>query len=63
MLTDKRRRYMTVREVAEYLNIGRSSAYELVSTGELKAKKFGKKNVRVHIEELERYEQESDWHE
>ena len=61
VLTDKRRKYLTVREVAEYLNIGRSSAYELISDGKLRAKKFGKKNVRIHVSELERYERESNW--
>ncbi len=61
MLKDKRRSYMTVGEVAEHLSIGLSSAYDLISSGELKAKRFGKRNVRVHVDELERYERESDW--
>ena len=61
-LADQRRRYLTVQEVADYLGIGRSSAYDLIKGGDLKAKRFGKKNVRVHIEELERYEGESEWH-
>ena len=60
-MEDKRRRYMTVLEVAEYLSIARSSAYDLISSGDLKAKRFGKRNVRIHVEELQRYERESDW--
>ena len=52
---------MTVQEVAEHLGIGKSSAYDLIYGGELKAKRFGKRNVRVHGDELERYERESDW--
>ena len=58
---DKRRRYMTVLEVAEYLSIARSTAYDLISSGELKAKRFGKRSIRVHVEELQRYERDSDW--
>ena len=60
-MEDKRRRYLTVKEVAEYLSIARSTAYDLIPSGELKAKRFGKRNVRVHVEELRRYERESDW--
>ena len=56
---DRRRRGLTILEVAEYLSIGRSSAYELAQTGQLKAKRFGK-NIRIRIKELERYEHESD---
>ena len=52
---------MTVLEVAEYLSIARSTAYDLISSGELKAKRFGKRAIRVHIEDLQRYERESDW--
>ena len=62
-MEDKRRRYMTVLEVAEYLSIARSTAYDLISSGDLKAKRFGKSRriIRVHVEELLRYERESDW--
>lgn len=59
--TDGRRRYLTVTEVAGYLGIGRSSAYDLIGRGEIQAKRFGKRNVRVHIDELKRYEEECDW--
>ena len=60
-MEDKRRRYLTVREVAEHLTIGLSSAYDLITSGQLRAKRFGKRNVRVHVQELERYERDSDW--
>lgn len=60
-MEDKRRRYLTVLEVAEYLSIARSTAYDLISRGEIKAKRFGKRSVRVHVDELRRYERESDW--
>lgn len=60
---DGRRRYLTILEVAEHLSIGRTSAYDLITSGQLKAKRFGKRSVRVHVDELERYERESDWRE
>lgn len=61
LLADKRRGYATVKEVADYFGVGRSSVYEWISTGQLQAKKFGKKAVRVHLSEIERFEQESEW--
>lgn len=60
-MDDKRRRYLTVSEVADYLAISRSSAYDLISRGDLKAKRFAKRSLRVHVDELRRYENESDW--
>lgn len=61
MPDDQRRRYMTIQEVADHLSIGRTSAYKLITSGRLKAKRFGKSSVRVHLDELERYEREADW--
>ena len=47
--------------MADHLRIGRSSAYDLITRGEIRAKTFGKRNVRIHVDELARYERESDW--
>lgn len=52
---------MSVQEVADYLGISRSTAYELVYRGDITAKKFGEA-VRVSKEELRRYESERDYH-
>jgi excisionase family DNA binding protein len=60
LLSDKRRKYYSVREIAHYLGVSRSTAYELVSRGELRAKKFGG-SVKVSREEVLRYERESDF--
>lgn len=61
LLTDKRRGYAKVKEVADYFGVSRSIVYEWISSGQLQAKKFGKKAVRVHLSEIERFEQESEW--
>lgn len=58
---DGRRKYLTTDEVAQELGIGRSTVYEEITRGNLKAKRFGKKNIRIHVDELKRYEEESDW--
>jgi excisionase family DNA binding protein len=41
-------------EVAERLGIGRTTVYQEVVDGNLKAKRFGKKNIRIPAEELRR---------
>ena len=58
-MEDKRKKYLTVREVADYFSIARSTAYDLISSGELEAKRFGKRTIRVHVDEVKRYERES----
>lgn len=54
---DGEKEYMKVREVAEFLQIGRSRAYELVADGEIPSVKIGR-SVRVSRRELERWLEE-----
>lgn len=58
---DGRRRYLSVKEVAAELGIGESTVYDEIQRGNLKAKRFGKKAIKIHLEELSRYEDASDW--
>ncbi len=58
--TDKA--YYTLTEVAERLGIGRTTVYQEVVEGNFKAKRFGKKNIRIPAEELRRYEVEQDYY-
>lgn len=53
-MTDK---LLTIKEVAERLSIGRTTAYELVESGDLKAKRIGKGRgtLRVRPSDLELY--------
>ena len=46
---------LTVPEVAEYLFIGRSRAYELVKTGEIPPFKLSSRRTRVRIQDLEQW--------
>ena len=46
--------YLKVSEVAEFLRIGRTRAYELVSSGEIPSVRIGR-NIRVSRKELERW--------
>ena len=46
--------YLKVTEVAEFLRIGRTRAYELVSSGEIPSVRIGR-NIRVSRKELERW--------
>lgn len=61
MLIDGRRRYMTVSEVAEATGMGLSTVYDEIQRGNIRAKRFGKKSIRVHVDELKRYEEASDY--
>jgi excisionase family DNA binding protein len=54
--------YYTLDEVAERLGIGRTTVYQEVVEVNLKAKRFGKKNIRIPAEELKRYEEEQDYY-
>lgn len=47
-------KYLKVTEVAEFLRIGRTRAYELVSSGEIPSVRIGR-NIRVSRKELERW--------
>ena len=60
-MDDKMRKYFSVREVAEYLSISRSKAYDLIKRGDIQGHRFGKA-VRVSKYELLRFERESNYH-
>lgn len=55
-----------IKEAAELIGIGRTRLYQIVSSGELKAKKFGKrtlileKDLTVFLHELEPYPTKSN---
>ena len=50
---DREKEYVKVPQVAEFLQIGRSRAYELVADGEIPSVKIGR-SVRVSRKELDR---------
>lgn len=51
---DGEKEYLKVPEVAEFLRIGRSRAYELVGSGEIPSVRIGR-SVRVSRRKLERW--------
>lgn len=51
---DGEKEYLKVSEVAEFLRIGRSRAYELVGSGEIPSVRIGR-SVRVSRRKLERW--------
>ena len=55
-LSDKRRKYFSVQEVADYFGISRRAAYDLVYRGVIRGHKFGG-SVRVSREEVLRFEE------
>ena len=57
-LSDKRRKYFTPREVADYFGLSRAKVYQMVGRRELAAHKFGNA-IRIAREELERLERDS----
>lgn len=57
-LSDKRRKYLSVGEVAEYFGLSRSKVYQMVDRKELGALKLGNA-IRVPREEIERLERDS----
>jgi excisionase family DNA binding protein len=44
---------LTVNEVAAYLSIGRSRAYEMVKAGEIRSVKLSPRRTQVRMEDLE----------
>lgn len=54
---DGEKEYMKVPEMAEFLQIGRSRAYELVGSGEIPSVRIGR-SVRVSRSKLERWLEE-----
>ncbi len=51
---DKKHEWLKVPEMAEFLRIGRSRAYELVADSEIPSIKIGR-SIRVSRKELERW--------
>ncbi len=54
-------KYLTIDEIAEELSLSRVTIYNEIVKGNLKAKRFGKKSIRVHVNEFERYQKESEF--
>ncbi|MBT8159248.1 MULTISPECIES: helix-turn-helix domain-containing protein [Arthrobacter] len=48
--------YLTVSDVAEYLNVSRMTVYRLVHSGEMPAARFGK-SFRIEEADMEAYRQ------
>lgn len=51
-------RYIKVIEVAQYLGIGRSQAYDLVKRGVIPSVRIGSRTLRVSLDELEKWIEE-----
>jgi excisionase family DNA binding protein len=49
----ERGRLLRVREVAERLNVSKSTAYNLIATGQLPAQQLGGRGYSVRVDELE----------
>ncbi len=58
--TAAQRVYLNLDQVAERWGVSRGTVYNAVSEDRLKAKRFGR-HIRVHVDEVKRYEEESDW--
>lgn len=58
LLSDRRRKYYSPADVAEYLGVSRSFVYQLIERGDLEANRFGK-TVRVPKDEILRYERDT----
>lgn len=58
VLSDGRRKYFTPQDVADYFDISRRTAYDLIYRGEMRAIKVGR-SVRVSREEILRYEEQA----
>ena len=55
---DGRRKYLSADEVAVILGISRSTVYREIASGNIQAKRFGQKRIRISLAELARYESE-----
>lgn len=51
---EREKEYLKVSEMAEFLQIGRTRAYELVGTGEIPSVRIGR-SIRVSRRDLERW--------
>lgn len=52
------KRYLKVIEVAKYLGIGRSQAYELIMRGDIPSVRIGERTLRVSLDALEKWASE-----
>lgn len=57
LLSDGRRKYFSVKEVADYLGISRSYAYQLIEQGKMEGCRFGT-TLRVSRDEILRLERD-----
>jgi excisionase family DNA binding protein len=55
LLSVGERRWLTVSEVADELQIPRTRCYELIQRGQLPAVRIGERSIRVNKAELERF--------
>lgn len=46
---------MTQREAGEYMGVSEKTVYNLIQTGDLRSLKVGKRGVRVHKDDLDKY--------
>ena len=56
-MTDK---YFTSPQVAQRLEVSLPTVYRLIESGELKAKKFGKRCIRIPVDALIEYERRAN---
>jgi excisionase family DNA binding protein len=54
-MTRDNRILLAVPEVCDTLNISRSTCYQLIQAGHLKPVRIGKKGIRIHRAEVERF--------
>lgn len=58
--TAAQRVYLNLDEIAERWGVSRGTVYNLVTEEKIHAKRFGR-HIRVHMDEVVRHEQQSDW--
>lgn len=51
--------YMKISEVAEKFRVSKQAVHKWIGNGILKAEKFGKKTIRIKVEEVEKMRGES----
>ena len=58
-MTESKKQFLRVKEVAEILGIAKPSIYILIREGKLKAHRFSDRRTRVHVAELDRFIEEA----
>lgn len=54
MVTEEKQ-FLTVKEVAQFLNIHEQSVYKAIRIGKLKEHRIPEGGIRIHIDELKRF--------